>query len=215
MSFKKECKNISFKQKWKNIRDKESKRRKARLKLPEGITHDMLPEYVWYRKECYNKEKQLFREFFRIERHPIHVQKFNDSSNSLYRKPMCSSNSSKSTILEKLEQIKEILYNLENNIEIVDDDNDPFLKSYFTIENIPCHFAHISEDYCTQFGLWLQTIFPLFVRTAPHLIFDRRMGGKEFHLIMKMNPDKTTKEELERFKENIRRKCDISPYFPL
>ena len=34
MSFKKERKNISFKQKWKNIRDKESKRRKARLKLP-------------------------------------------------------------------------------------------------------------------------------------------------------------------------------------
>lgn len=38
--------------------------------LPDGITHEMMPKYVNYNKECYNKEKELYREFFRIENHP-------------------------------------------------------------------------------------------------------------------------------------------------
>ena len=31
--------------------------------LPEGLTQEMLPKYVVYYHECYNKERQLFREF--------------------------------------------------------------------------------------------------------------------------------------------------------
>ena len=71
--------------------------------LPEGITHDMLPKYVYYCKECYNKEKQLYREFFRIEKHP-----------NLKTKQIAGTKSSKVSIFEKLEQIKDRLASLEN-----------------------------------------------------------------------------------------------------
>tara|TARA_Y100000389_G_C17467788_1_gene527298 strand:- start:5644 stop:6243 length:600 start_codon:yes stop_codon:yes gene_type:complete len=73
--------------------------------LPEGITQDMLPKYVVYYKECYNKEKNLYREFFRIEKHPEHP------------KIIIGSKSRKITIHEKLEQIKYYLNRIENIIE--------------------------------------------------------------------------------------------------
>uniref|UniRef100_A0AB39JEB8 HNH nuclease domain-containing protein n=1 Tax=Florenciella sp. virus SA2 TaxID=3240092 RepID=A0AB39JEB8_9VIRU len=38
--------------------------------LPDGITQDMLEKYVVYYKECYNKEKDKWREFFKVEKHP-------------------------------------------------------------------------------------------------------------------------------------------------
>ena len=40
------------------------------VQLPEGLTQDMMPKYINYNRECYDKEKQRFREFFRIEKHP-------------------------------------------------------------------------------------------------------------------------------------------------
>lgn len=83
-------------------RDK-MKRQKTARPLPEGITQDMLPIYVYYCKECYNKEKQLYREFFRIEKHP-----------KLTKKCISSSKSSKLTILEKLTEIKNKLDKLNN-----------------------------------------------------------------------------------------------------
>ena len=57
----------------------------------------MLPKYVVYYRECYNKEKNLWREFFKIEKHPG------------LTKPIASSKSKKFTIQEKLEEIKEKL----------------------------------------------------------------------------------------------------------
>ena len=36
----------------------------------DGITQDMLEKYVVYYKECYNKEKDKWREFFKVEKHP-------------------------------------------------------------------------------------------------------------------------------------------------
>ena len=76
-------------------------RKKNAKRLPEGITQDMLPKYVYYCKECYNKEKQLFREFFRIEKHP-----------NMTKKQIAGSKSQKLTIHEKLEEIKEKLATL-------------------------------------------------------------------------------------------------------
>ncbi len=53
------------------IMDNTKRNRKHNAKpLPEGITHDMMAKYVVYYKECYNKEKQLYREFFKVEKHP-------------------------------------------------------------------------------------------------------------------------------------------------
>ena len=70
-------------------------RKSNAIKLPEDINESMIPKYVVYYKECYNREKKLFREFFKIERHP----------NS--KKIITSSKSNKVSILEKLEEIKQ------------------------------------------------------------------------------------------------------------
>lgn len=43
-------------------------RRKTNVTFPEGITQDMLPEYVHYYTEKISKER--YREYFRIEGHP-------------------------------------------------------------------------------------------------------------------------------------------------
>ena len=76
------------------------------IELPADISENMIPKYVVYYKECYNKEKLLFREFFKIEKHP---KLFN------YKKHLTSSKSKKITIVEKLEQIKLILKTIEND----------------------------------------------------------------------------------------------------
>ena len=76
------------------------------IELPIDISENMIPKYVVYYKECYNKEKLLFREFFKIEKHP---KLFN------YKKHLTSSKSKKITIVEKLEQIKLILKTIEND----------------------------------------------------------------------------------------------------
>lgn len=76
--------------------------------LPDGITHDMLPKYVVYYNECYNKEKDLYRDFFKIEKHP-----------NQEGKEFCSSKSTKISIQDKLTEIIEMLNRIENNEEII------------------------------------------------------------------------------------------------
>ena len=85
---------------------KDSKRaRKSNAKpLPDGITQDMLKKYVNYYKECYNKEKQLYREFFRVERHPKMT------------KSWTTTKSGKISIMDKLKLANEVVDNLEKNI---------------------------------------------------------------------------------------------------
>ena len=72
--------------------------------LPEEINEDMIKKYVTYNKECYNKEKNLYREFFRVEKHPK------------LDKELSSSKSEKVSILEKLAQANKIVDDLENDI---------------------------------------------------------------------------------------------------
>ena len=111
-----------------NSNQNKRNRKKTEKPLPEEITQDMIPKYVYYCKECYNKEKQLFREFFRIEKHPKQ------------KKTISSSKSSKLTILEKLEKIKEKLYNLDNNIVVKRE-----LPPYYTIQNFR-NAPHLTFD---------------------------------------------------------------------
>lgn len=86
------------------VKDSSKRNRKSNaVKLPDGITENMIPKYVVYYKECYNKEKKLYREFFKIEKNPIIKSK----------KIYTSSKSNKISILDKLEQIKTILSNIE------------------------------------------------------------------------------------------------------
>ena len=79
-------------------------RKKSAQPLPVGITEYMLKKYVTYYKECYNKENNLYREFFRVEKHPK------------LDKDMCSSKSEKISTLEKLAQANKIVDDLENDI---------------------------------------------------------------------------------------------------
>ena len=82
----------------KGIKPDTKRARKHNAKpLPEGLTHEMMPKYVVYYNECYNKEAQLYREFLKIEKHPK------------LDKIWTSSKSNKVTILEKLETAKAIL----------------------------------------------------------------------------------------------------------
>ena len=84
-----------------SIEGTKRKRKTSAKPLPDGLTQDMMPKYVVYYREMYNKEKQLSREFFKIEKHPK------------LTKPLAGSKSNKLTILEKLEQIKQKLQQLE------------------------------------------------------------------------------------------------------
>ena len=65
----------------------------------------MMRKYVVYYEECYNKEKDLHREFFKVERHPK------------LDKPFTSSKSAKISITDKLAQANKIVDDLENNIQ--------------------------------------------------------------------------------------------------
>jgi len=51
-----------------------------------------MAKYVVYYKECYNKEKQLYREFFKVEKHPNQD------------KPWATSKSGNVSIQEKLQK---------------------------------------------------------------------------------------------------------------
>lgn len=108
--------------------DKRNRKYNARS-LPEGVTQDMLPKYVVYYKECYNKEKNSFREFFKIEKHPENP------------KIIIGSKSNKVSIQDKLKEIKEKLDAigkpiLENPNE---DETDKLMKS------LPTGIQYIKE----------------------------------------------------------------------
>lgn len=96
-------------------------RSKSAQPLPEGLTQCMMPKYIGYYKECYNKEKNLYREFFKIEKHPN------------LETPRCGSKSAKFTWQEKLEEIKTLLYNIHHNIVA---ENPNKLPTYYRIGNV-------------------------------------------------------------------------------
>lgn len=84
------------------------------IKLPDILSHLSIPKYINYYKECYNIEKKLYREYFKIEKHPCQI------SNKTY----ISSKSNKISITEKLTQIIKILGELDTNDKDKDNDKD-------------------------------------------------------------------------------------------
>jgi HNH endonuclease len=68
-------------------------RKTSAIELPEGITQEMMPKYVYYSKEYRNPEKTKVREFFRVEKHP-----------KLDKKCWSTSKASGVSIVEKLNE---------------------------------------------------------------------------------------------------------------
>jgi hypothetical protein len=100
------------------------------IKLPSTLADFNIPKYINYYNECYNNEKKLYREYFKIEKHPYQEK----------NKTYISSKSNKISIIEKLDQIKKILNELNAN-DANDAINDAIntnvvkLPKYISIKN--------------------------------------------------------------------------------
>ena len=100
----------------------------------------MIPKYVYYCKEVYNKEKNLSREYFRIEKHP-----------NLEKKCISGSKSNKLSIIDKLNEIKIKLKNLDNNIK----EEKSILPKYYNISILrgSPHFVYDRRDGSKRYNL--------------------------------------------------------------
>lgn len=88
-------------------RDKVSRHKNAR-EIPQelidaGITK--FPKYITYNYEIYDKEKKSSRSFFRIENHPSYPNTWSSKSNKV-------------NIIDKYNEIIQLLNNFENNINV-------------------------------------------------------------------------------------------------
>jgi len=99
------------------------------IKLPSTLADLNIPKYINYYNECYNNEKKLYREYFKIEKHPYQEK----------NKTYISSKSNKISIIEKLNQIKKILNELNainaNDALNANDTNVVKLPKYISIKN--------------------------------------------------------------------------------
>jgi hypothetical protein len=96
------------------------------IKLPSTLADLNIPKYINYYNECYNNEKKLYREYFKIEKHPYQEK----------NKTYISSKSNKISIIEKLNQIKKILDELNaNDANDAINTNVVILPKYISIKN--------------------------------------------------------------------------------
>ena len=96
-------------------------RKSSARELPDGLTQQMMMKYVVYYKECYNKEKKLYREFFKVEKHPK------------LDKHWMSSKSNKVSLLEKLTSANKVVTDLEKDVYPLDN-SDTALPTYITLK---------------------------------------------------------------------------------
>jgi hypothetical protein len=110
----------------KGISDGTKRERKSSARaLPEGLTQQMMMKYVVYYNECYNKEKKLYREFFKVEKHPK------------LDKHWMTSKSNKISLLEKLASANKVVTDLEKDIYPLENALDnpcALLPTYITLK---------------------------------------------------------------------------------
>lgn len=105
----------------KGIAEGTKRERKSNAReLPTGFTQQMMKKYVVYYNECYNNEKKLYREFFKVEKHPK------------LDKPWISSKSNKVSLQDKLASANKIVTDLEEDIYPVP--NATELPTHITIK---------------------------------------------------------------------------------
>ena len=157
------------------VKDGSKRNRKSNaVKLPDAITENMIPKYVVYYKECYNKEKKLYREFFKIEKIP------SIETNKVYT----SSKSNKVTILEKLEQIKTILLAIQNpeiEPDTPTDEPDPKVQEVL----LPKYISLKKTD------------------TKYFLVYDKKSGENRVSIKMSCNNKLTISQNLDIFLKKI------------
>ena len=132
----------------KGIKEGTKRERKQNAKpLPNGLTQDMMRKYVVYYEECYNKEKDLHREFFKIEKHPK------------LGKLWISSKSGKVTLLEKLAQANKVIDDLEANIQPEEKKTLPLYISIANSRGKP-HLIFDKRDDKTGIRLNVKMVLP-------------------------------------------------------
>ena len=163
------------------VKDNSKRVRKSNaVKLPPEINESMIPKYVVYYKECYNREKMLFREFFKIEKHPKVTSK----------RVYTSSKSNKINILDKLKQIKKILENIENNSNQENSDEEEVKK--ITLPKYVSLKKHEkdSEKY--------------------YFIYDKKIGENRQTFKALSNNKMTISQNLDEFLKKFKEKYDIN-----
>ena len=126
-----------------------------------------MPKYVYYCKEKYNSNGDL-REFFRIEKHP--------NQKSI----ISSSKSNKIGLIQKLNEVKEILKKLDNNTYYNDDN----------LFKLPVGF------YITKF------------RNCDNMVYDYRNieTNERKNMKMKLPENDDIKIEYDKFVEKLNKK---------
>ncbi len=161
-------------------RNIEKKNRKiTAISLPNDISNVILPKYVVYHNECYNIEKNLWRDFFRIEKHP----KIN--------KPISSSKSSKINIKDKLKNIIDILTSIENkNLDISNNLIDNNEKPQDNSHNI----------------LLPKYISIKLYNNKKYLIYDKKIGNNRESLKILIPNDSNVEEYINIIQNKIKEK---------
>ena len=170
------------------------------IELPIDISENMIPKYVVYYKECYNKEKMLFREFFKIEKHP---KLFN------YKKHLTSSKSKKITIVEKLEQIKLILKTIENDKLFIMENGEKIEENEEKIEE---NGEKIEENEEKK----KEIILPKYISLKNHekdkkkyyLIYDEKTNNYRNTYKLLYNKNIEFSQNLKDFLEKVREKFE-------
>lgn len=95
--------------------------------LPEDIAQDMLKKYVVYYKERKYKDKDIWREFFKVEKHPK------------LDKPWTGSKEDKISILDKLKQANKIVEDLDNDTY---EKKEKELPTYYNFNKAKTHLIY-------------------------------------------------------------------------
>ena len=139
----------------------------------------MMHKYVVYYNECYNKEKDLYREFFKVERH------------AKLDKPWVSSKSAKISRADKLASANKVVADLEK--DIYPETKETGLPAFITIKNERNKFHLIFDKKCD----------------GKAEIDGTEGKAKRFNLRMVLPRDYILEEQLIIFREKIKEKYDL------
>jgi hypothetical protein len=187
-------------------------RNKYSKDLPDGITQDMMLKYVVYYNECYHKEKQLFREYFRIEGHPKLV------------KCWSTSKSNKISIHDKLNQANQFVKEL-NKCVVEEDMNVLFNKvdhdkKKIKMSNLKLHTdtganADADTDINININIDMFDKLPKYynyriIRNKLHILYEKVNNGKKTTLRRVIKNKNNIDKEVNEFIEYVNNKLSIS-----